>query len=737
MKVGTRITLSFAVLSIFIITAIFLSVRPLENELKEIGGFRSEGLHSIQSLHTKFKAAVEESFAYVVSGDTHEKEEFLQWEEHFIQNPERFFPIAEQTINALGEFREEEERVLYEKIIAEHIVLVKQAKTMFEEYEKTGTVSSQVFQQYEESVDFVTTALNKAIEIQKEEMEYLHRTALERISRYEKTIYAIAFISLFLSIGLGVSLSKAIAKNELELANKALQIEIAEKERAQKKIHQERQNLYQMLDSLPIAFHLQASDYTVPFANKVFREKFGDPQERLCHDLMHKRTQPCEVCTTFKVFDHGENETTIWSAKDGRTYFTVCTPFTDIDGSSLVMEMALDITEQENAKKEAILAKVEAEKSNRAKSEFLTRMSHELRTPMNAILGFSQLLEMDQENPLKPVQQNNVRHILKAGEHLLELINEILDLSKIESGKISLSIEEVHTYPLISEVLELLKPLLDAKNLSVNALPPGAPELVVTADRVRLKQVLLNLMHNAIKYNCYGGSISLTCKKSNDHEVQISIQDTGIGIHPDNIESIFKPFQRVDSGIDAIEGTGIGLTISQKLVLLMKGTLNVESEEGQGSCFSITLPTGKNLPSPKNSELAVWPELPSHKNQEKYFTILYVEDNPANMELVAAILSRHNVKLLQAPDASLGIELTKAHKPDLILMDINLPGIDGYEALNIIKTDPSIDAIPVIALSADSMASDIKKGLSAGFTEYISKPIEIKSFLDTVNRYLA
>lgn len=736
MKIGIRIILGFAVLGVFMVIANFLSVRPLENDLREVGGFRSQGLYSMQFLNTKLNGAVQESFAYVVSGDPHEKEEFLNWAEHFKQNQKKFFPIAEQTISALGETREEEESVLYDKIISGHIALVKQAKIMFEEYETTGTVSSQVFQQYEESIDLVTTVLNKAVGIQKEEMEYLHRTALERINRSEKTIYEVAFISLVLAIGLGFIVSKVISQGKLESTNTALQAKIIEKEEAQEKVHSERQNLYNMLDFLPIAFHLQAADYTVPFANKVFRERFGDPQEKPCYDLMHNRTQPCEVCTTFKVFDHGKNETTIWSSEDGRTYITVCTPFTDIDGSPLVMEMALDITEQENAKKEAIQAKEEADKSNRAKSEFLTRMSHELRTPMNAILGFSQLLEMDQENPLKPVQQNNVQHILKAGEHLLELINEILDLSKIESGKISLSIEEVHIVPLISEVFELLQPLSDAKNLSVNAPTLGAPELVVKADRVRLKQVLLNLMHNAIKYNIHEGTIFITCKKPNDHEVQISIQDTGIGIHPKNMEDIFKPFQRVDPDIDAVEGTGIGLTISRNLVLLMNGTIDVESEEGRGSCFSITLPTGKSLPSPQKHESAVWPKLPGHENQEKQFKVLYVEDNPANMELVAAILFRHNIKLLQAPDASLGIELAKAHKPDLILMDINLPGIDGYEALNIIKTDPLTNSIPVIALSADSMASDIKKGLSAGFAEYISKPIHITPFLTTVNKYL-
>ena len=355
---------------------------------------------------------------------------------------------------------------------------------------------------------------------------------------------------------------------------------------------------------------------------------------------------------------------------------------------------------------------------------------------MNAILGFSQLLDMDQDNPLKPIQQNNVQHIMKAGEHLLELINEILDLSKIESGKISLSIEEVHITPLIYEVVELIQPITEEKKLKVNAQQPETLALTVKADRVRLKQILLNLMHNAIKYNCHEGSITISCKKPNDHEVQISIQDTGIGIHPNNIETIFKPFQRGDSDNDAIEGTGIGLTISKRLALLMKGNLEVESKEGQGSCFYITLPTGKKLTPLSKIEPAVWPELQDHKNQENKFKVLYIEDNPANMELVAAILFRHNVKLLQAPDASLGIELAKAHKPDLILMDINLPGIDGYEALMIIKADPLTNSIPVIALSADSMASDIKKGLSAGFTEYISKPIQITSFLTTVNKYL-
>jgi signal transduction histidine kinase/CheY-like chemotaxis protein/HAMP domain-containing protein len=787
MKLRIRIIISLVTFGIFIIIASVLSVRPMETRLKDIGGFRTLALYSIQSLHSKLNQAVEESFAYVVSGETQEKEEFLQWAEHFLQDPKKFLPFAENAIEELGGDREEEERYLYNKIISGQAVLVKQAKIMFKEYEQTGAVSKQTFQQYEKTVDSVTTTLDKAVEIQKEEVEHLQEIALDAIDRYENIIYGIAFISLILATGLGFLVSKTIStpllrlqnalaavgkgdfsmkinassqdeigmlskffnnmvndlqettvsRDALETANQALLIKIAEKEEAEKKVYLERQNLYNMLDSLPMAFHLQAPDYTVPFANKVFRELFGDPQKRKCYDLMHQRMQPCEVCEPFRVFDHKKNETSIWQSQNNRTYITVCTPFTDIDGSPLVMEMALDITEQETAKKEAIQAREVAEKASKAKSHFLTNMSHELRTPMNAILGFGQLLDIDQENPLNPIQRNQVEHILKAGKHLLELINDVLDLSRIESGHISLSIEEFRTTTLISEVFELLQPLLIEKNLSFKVLPQKTSGLSVIADRVRLKQVLLNIVSNAIKYNRPGGSVSITIRKLADKKILISVQDTGIGISPENLGEIFKPFQRIESNIAIVEGTGIGLTISRRLVELMNCSLEAQSEEGKGSCFSITLPEGKGRLPLEEAEFVAKPDSAHSKNRENNLQILYIEDNPANMDLVAAILFRHDLKLLQAPDANLGIELAKAHKPDLILMDINLPGMDGYEALKVIRTEPSLASVPVIALSAHSMESDIKKGLSAGFNDYICKPIQVAPFLKKVNHFLS
>jgi len=902
-----------------------MGIRPIENQLKEIGRFHSTALYSIQSINSNLTGAVEESFAYVISGDVLEKEEFLQWAEDFKQNSKEFYDLAK--LNRPGE---EDEKALFDKIISGQSVLVKHAKTMFEEYEKTRTITNETFQQYEEAIDLLTGILDKFVEIEKEEVEHSHQITLDTIDHFEETIYQVAFISLTLAVGLALFVSRSISKpllklqqaatkigqgefstkieinsqdeigslahtfnkmandlqettvskDTLESANQALLAKIAEKEAAEKKVNLERQNLYNILDSLPMAFHLQAPDHTVPFANKVFRELFGDPEKRKCHDLMHNRSLPCEVCEPFRVFDHGKDEISIWEALNGQTYITVCTPFTDIDGSPLVLEMALDITEQENAKKQAVQAKEElelsnlkvrqseerlqlaleastsgawdwniktgevifspqwfeslgykenelaphvdswkklvhpddllktmetleihfregtevyqvenrllkkdgswrwnldvgkvvkrdaegkplrmvgvdrditknkqaekelvqakdvAEKASRAKSEFLTCMSHEFQTPMNAILGFSQLLIMDQENPLESLQKSNVQHILKAGQHLLALINDILDLSKIESGHISISIEEIHLNVVISEVRELTQPLLDEKKLDFEFVPLENPGMTILADRVRLKQVLLNLMSNAIKYTRPGGNVSVACKKLDGHKIEISVEDTGRGILPENLDKIFTPFYRISHEIDSIEGAGIGLTLSRKLARLMNGSLEAQSELGKGSCFSIILPEGKRISSLKNLEPLGEEELTGSKIEENGFKVLYIEDNHSNMELVASILFRHNLKLLQAPDARLGIELAKAHKPDLILMDIELPGMSGYEALKIIRKYPLLDSVPVIALSANSMESDIKKGLSAGFTDYISKPIQIASFLKKVNQYL-
>ena len=356
----------------------------------------------------------------------------------------------------------------------------------------------------------------------------------------------------------------------------------------------ERQNFFNMLDNLPICFHLQAPDYSIPFANKMFRERFQEPKGKPCYTAMHKRSSPCEVCSTFRVFDTGENVYSVWESSDKYTYLTVCTPFKDADGSDLVMEMAVDITEQKRAEKESILAKEEAERSSKAKSEFLSRMSHELRTPLNAIMGFSQLLQLSSESMLAEETEEHVGMIYQAGEHLLHLVNDVLDLSAIESGKMQIFPETFLAQDPINDLIKLSQPLAQKHQVDLLNLIDDS-DLLLDADRTRFKQALLNLITNAIKYNTLGGTVRLKMQALSDKQVRISVTDTGPGIESYKLDRIFEAFHREELRDTTIEGTGIGLTITQQIVELMDGKVSVESTPGKGSCFSIDLPRGKPL----------------------------------------------------------------------------------------------------------------------------------------------
>lgn len=500
-----------------------------------------------------------------------------------------------------------------------------------------------------------------------------------------------------------------------------------EAERARRGTERERKKLFDMLDNLPLAFHLQAQDYSVPFANKVFRDQFGEPNKP-CYKLMHNRTAPCEVCTTFKVFDHNRDETNIWTNEKGKTYLTVCTPFADIDGSPLVMEMALDISEQENAKREA-------EKANNSKSEFLARMSHELRTPMNAILGFTQLLQMNAESKLTNTEKKNLGTISSAGKHLLELINEVLDLSKIESGDIKLSFETVDMISIVEDVLSLSKPHADEATISLVYSKVPSEKSSVKADPVRLKQVIMNLVSNAIKYNKHNGSVYIFHENQENGMIRFGVRDTGHGFSKDKKSELFKPFVRFDKGEEHIEGTGIGLTISKQLIEMMNGAIGVESAEGKGSLFYFDIPVSENTTLAHIEEKAE-PTKPSLNNNKK--KILYIEDNPENVELVRQILNHwKEINLLSASTALIGIEIAQSENPDLILMDIHLPGMDGIAAFKKLQALSETKNIPVIALTADAMDVDIKKALDIGVRDYITKPIDVPKFLKTIDEVFA
>ena len=403
-----------------------------------------------------------------------------------------------------------------------------------------------------------------------------------------------------------------------------------------------------------------------------------------------------------------------------------------LDGSRHFTGIVRDITQRKHTEADLLRAKEEAERANKAKSEFLSRMSHELRTPMNAILGFAQLLESDLTTPLTPYQAESVHEILHGGYHLLELINEVLDLARIESGRIDLSLEPVEPEPLIRECLALIQPLAKQRNINLTFTPAGGA--FVQADRMRLRQVLLNLLSNSVKYNREGGSVHITCQAANDNHLRIAVQDTGQGIKADFLPRLFQPFERMESTYNNIEGTGIGLALAKKLTEAMGGAIGVESIFGEGSTFWVEFPRVEGV-SDLSGSAAEITAIPTNNSPEH--TLLYIEDNPANLRLVQKLIStRTQLMLLDAPSAELGLELAKTHRPDLILLDINLPGMNGFDALHHLQSNPATRHIPVIAITANAMERDIKHGLDAGFTDYLTKPLDISKFLTLLDKWL-
>ncbi|MYN00780.1 response regulator [Pseudoduganella sp. DS3] len=385
----------------------------------------------------------------------------------------------------------------------------------------------------------------------------------------------------------------------------------------------------------------------------------------------------------------------------------------------------------EQANSELALAMEEAKSANQAKSAFLSSMSHELRTPLNAILGFAQILTSEKLPSTLAQKREFASHILKSGRHLLTLINEILDLAKIESGAVALSLEPVALQEILQECEGMVAPLADQRGIRL--LFPDACTANVTADRTRLKQILLNLLSNAIKYNREAGSVVVDCSPGGPGLMRVSVQDTGMGLRPEQVKQLFQPFNRLGQESGTEEGTGIGLVVTKRLVELMGGTIGVTSSQGAGSMFWIELASTEPTPSRIDPDAESVPPLPRHAQGEPA-TILYVEDNPANLKLVEEIISfRPDLKLLSAPDGHLGIELARAHQPDMILMDINLPGLSGLDAVKLLHTDPRTAHIPVIALTANAMPRDVEKGLAAGFFRYLIKPINIDEFTDAIN----
>jgi signal transduction histidine kinase/AmiR/NasT family two-component response regulator len=373
-----------------------------------------------------------------------------------------------------------------------------------------------------------------------------------------------------------------------------------------------------------------------------------------------------------------------------------------------------------------------AEKANLAKSDFLSSMSHELRTPLSAVLGFAQLIESGEPAPTIS-QKRCVDQILKAGWYLLDLINEILDLALIESGKLSLSLEPISLSEVVQECRTMIEPQAQKRDISVT-FPRIEMRYFVQADRTRVKQVLINLLSNAIKYNKAGGTVVVQCIASGTGRIRICVEDSGGGLTPEQLAQLFQPFNRLGQEGNVEEGTGIGLVVCKRLVELMGGVIGVESVVGKGSVFWIDL----NLTTePQVTEGPVESTDSVRAPVEagaQIRTLLYVEDNPANLMLVEDLIARRpDIRLLSARDGNRGIEIARASRPDVILMDINLPGISGITALKILALDPATAHIPVVALSANAMPRDIARGFEAGFFRYLTKPIKVQEFMETLD----
>jgi PAS domain S-box-containing protein len=407
-----------------------------------------------------------------------------------------------------------------------------------------------------------------------------------------------------------------------------------------------------------------------------------------------------------------------------------------------VLAVARDVTERkrnEEALRETNIAlesaKSAAEEANLAKSEFLSNMSHELRSPLNAILGFAQLMESATPLPTD-FQKESIAQILQAGWHLLKLINEILDLAVIESGKVSLSAESVSLAEVMSECQAMMEPQAQQRGIGMS-FPQFDNPFFVSADRTRLKQIVINLLSNAIKYNKERGTVLVECATSAPGLTRISVKDTGAGLSPEKLAQLFQPFNRLGQEVGGVAGTGIGLVVTKRLAELMGGVLGVESTAGEGSvfwCELISCAAPQLIADNGDAAASDSPPVPAGARPR---TLLYVEDNQANMKLVEQLVARRpDLRLLTAVDGTLGIQAARTAQPTVILMDINLPGISGVEALKVLRADRATAHIPVVALSANAMPRDIEKGLQAGFFRYLTKPIKIDEFMHTLDAAL-
>lgn len=397
-------------------------------------------------------------------------------------------------------------------------------------------------------------------------------------------------------------------------------------------------------------------------------------------------------------------------------------------GDRAVLVYFVDVDERHRADDARADAQAAAEAANVSKSQFLSRMSHELRTPLNSILGFGQLLELDD---LTEIQRDSVDHILKGGRHLLTLINEVLDISRIEAGELTLSPEAVLAADVVDDAVGLIRPLAEQRGIHLRV-DAGECDCHVFADRQRVKQVLINLLSNAVKYNRPHGTVLVSCSRTQDSRLAIAVTDTGVGIPAERIGMLFTPFERLGAESTGEEGTGIGLALSRRLTEAMGGTLSATSNLGQGSTFALTLPL---VEAPvERYERLNGHQTPSDGPTDRRCVVLHIEDNASNLSLMERVLgTRPDVELVAAMYGRLGIDLARQHQPAIVLLDLHLPDMSGEEVLATLRDDPATASVPVAIISADASPGQVQRLLSAGAAAYLTKPINVRDLLRVVD----
>jgi PAS domain S-box-containing protein len=534
---------------------------------------------------------------------------------------------------------------------------------------------------------------------------------------------------------------------ELEMQNDQLRT-------AQKDLERSRDKFYQLYNQAPVGYLTIDSNGMILQVNQTLATMLHSEPESLLKcslaDFILEEDKKVFYARWKSFFKHpiGKNlevrlqpikDSFFWAKFEGRQPYLIENEIEHTETDRLFLTIS-DVSTRKFAEEKILATQKLAEEANNAKAKFLSNMSHELRTPLNAVIGFSQLLS-DGSESLTTNQKEAVNYILTSGQYLLDLINDVLELSKIDSNSFEVKIQNIDLMELMDEIIRIYKPIADKSNVTILCAEMGNNSPKIRADKTHLKQILINLISNGVKYNKPGGSVTLTAKEVSTLWLEIQVSDTGYGIKPEMAEHLFEPFNRLGMEVKGIEGTGIGLSIAKKLVEQMGGKIGYTSQLNKGSIFWFRIPINRILEtyddtSYNKEENHLKKEFTIEKTQNVY-KILYVEDNSVNMMLMKRVIEKiPNMEMIAAVDGNEGLSIAMEELPDMILLDLLLPDINGFEVLKILQNNPNTNTIPIVALSANAMPEDIKKGKDAGFIEYLTKPIDINKLQSMLKKIL-